>query len=57
MQEYILPDFSTRRQGRIKLPDDMIAETDQILIMNNERFTVPEILFRPDDIGPLKPSD
>jgi actin-related protein 6 len=29
----------------------MVTETDQILVMNNERFSVPEILFRPDDIG------
>jgi len=51
VQEYILPDFSTNRQGRIRQPNDIIAETDQILVMNNERFSVPEILFRPDDIG------
>lgn len=51
VQEYILPDFSTNRQGRIRRSDDIIAETDQILLMNNERFSVPEILFRPDDIG------
>ena len=31
----------------------MVTETDQILVMNNERFSVPEILFRPDDIGQL----
>jgi len=51
VQEYILPDFSANRQGRIRRPDDIIADTDQILLMNNERFAVPEILFRPDDIG------
>jgi actin-related protein 6 len=28
-----------------------VTESDQILVMNNERFTVPEILFHPDDIG------
>lgn len=50
VQEYILPDLSTNRSGRIRQPDD-IVETDQILVMNNERFTVPELLFRPDDIG------
>jgi actin-related protein 6 len=47
----VLPDLSTNRQGRIRHPDDIIAEADQILVMNNERFTVPEVLFRPDDIG------
>ncbi|KAF9046356.1 actin-like protein ARP6 [Panaeolus papilionaceus] len=50
VQEYILPDLSTNRMGRVRQPDDIITETDQILVMNNERFTVPEILFRPDDI-------
>ena len=50
VQEYILPDLSTNRSGRVRQPDDMV-ETDQILVMNNERFTVPELLFRPDDIG------
>jgi len=47
----MLPDLSTNRKGRIRHPDDIITETDQILVMNNERFTVPELLFRPDDIG------
>lgn len=51
MQEYILPDFSSNRQGRIKEPDDIVSDTDQILIMNNERFSIPETIFRPDDIG------
>lgn len=26
-------------------------EDEQVLTMNNERFTVPEILFNPSDIG------
>lgn len=33
------------------MPDDIVAETDQLLVMNNERFAVPELVFRPDDIG------
>ena len=51
VQEYLLPDLSSHRKGRIRQPEEVIAETDQILTMNNERFTVPEIIFRPDDIG------
>ncbi|KAJ3507482.1 hypothetical protein NLJ89_g6281 [Agrocybe chaxingu] len=51
VQEYILPDMSTNRKGRIRLPEEPLAESDQILLMNNERFAVPELLFRPDDIG------
>lgn len=51
VQEYILPDLSINRKGRIRQQDDLVTETDQILMMNNERFTVPEVIFRPDDIG------
>ncbi|KAF9465310.1 actin-related protein Arp6 [Collybia nuda] len=51
VQEYILPDLSTNRKGRIRRPHDIITETDQVLVMNNERFSVPEVIFRPDDIG------
>ena len=51
LQEYVLPDFSTNRRGHVRKPDEMASETDQVLYMGNERFSVPEILFRPDDIG------
>lgn len=51
VREYILPDLSRNRKGRIRQPDDIVTENDQILVMNNERFCVPEVLFRPDDIG------
>ncbi|KAA1474732.1 Actin/actin-like protein [Dentipellis sp. KUC8613] len=52
IQEYILPDFSTNKRGRVRQPGDPpLSEGDQILNMGNERFSVPEILFRPDDIG------
>lgn len=49
--EYLLPDFSANRHGRVKKPDDILSDSDQVLFMNNERFAVPEILFRPNDIG------
>jgi hypothetical protein len=51
VHEYLLPDLSTNRKGRIRTPEDVISDTDQILIMNNERFTVPELIFHPDFIG------
>ncbi|KAG6889499.1 hypothetical protein C0995_000665 [Termitomyces sp. Mi166 len=51
VQEYVLPDLSSNRKGRIRQSGDIVAEADQILVMNNERFCVPELLFRPDDIG------
>lgn len=30
---------------------DVHQTDEQVLIMNNERFTIPEILFHPSDIG------
>ncbi|RKP27628.1 actin-like protein ARP6 [Syncephalis pseudoplumigaleata] len=41
VQAYVLPDFVNTHQGYVK----------QVLWMNNERFTVPEALFHPSDIG------
>ncbi|KAG7445611.1 actin-like protein ARP6 [Guyanagaster necrorhizus] len=45
-QEYALA------EGRLRQPGDSTSSgSSQILVMNNERFSVPEIIFRPDDIG------
>ncbi|TPX36328.1 hypothetical protein SmJEL517_g01539 [Synchytrium microbalum] len=51
--EYLLPDFVQNMKGtiRTKGTDVPISEDDQVLIMNSERFCVPELLFRPSDIG------
>lgn len=60
-QEYRLPDFSPGNlrgkviKGPNAQPDeeptsDVVVE-HQILAMNNERFSVPELLFNPSDIG------
>lgn len=51
VQEYILPDLSRNQKGRVRTSDETRSDADQVLVMNNERFVVPEILFRPDDIG------
>lgn len=37
------------QQGQL-MPDDITAD-DQVLLMNNERFSVPELLFNPQDVG------
>ncbi|EPQ54631.1 actin-like protein Arp6 [Gloeophyllum trabeum ATCC 11539] len=50
LQEYILPNFSANRNGRIRKAGELINEADQILYMNNERFSVPETIFHPSDI-------
>lgn len=51
VQEYILPDLTRDRKGRIREPNDTLVNGDQILVLNNERFAVPEIIFKPDDLG------
>lgn len=51
VREYVPPDLTQNKQGRIRQPGDIVTDNDQVLVMNNERFTVPELLFRPDDIG------
>ena len=49
---YVLPDFSLNRPGQLLTPDQVVKDASwQILEMNNERFTVPELLFTPSDIG------
>lgn len=51
--EYVLPDFSTRRRGMIReqLSKPSAASDEQCLRLSNERFTIPEVLFHPSDIG------
>jgi actin-related protein 6 len=53
VQEYVLPDLTKNKAGKIRQPDDIPLDIDQVLTMGNERFCVPEIIFRPDDIGAL----
>lgn len=53
VQEYVLPDLTKSKAGKVRHPDDIPVDTDQVLNMGNERFTVPEIIFRPNDIGIL----
>ena len=57
IREYVLPDFSTKRKGFVR---EKISKSnshtnqpseEQMLRLANERFTVPEILFHPSDIG------
>ncbi|GAB0090262.1 Actin-related protein 6 [Sergentomyia squamirostris] len=50
IREYVLPDFTTIRRGYLR--EISREDTDhQILQVNNERFSVPELLFHPSDIG------
>ncbi|XP_055701592.1 actin-related protein 6 [Phlebotomus papatasi] len=50
IREYILPDFTTIRRGYLR--EMTHEEVDhQTLVLNNERFSIPELLFHPSDIG------
>ena len=57
VRDYVLPDFSHIQHGYVKTTPTMTtkeSETtfeEQILRLTNERFTVPELLFHPSDIG------
>ncbi|TFK27592.1 actin-like protein ARP6 [Coprinopsis marcescibilis] len=51
IRQYVLPDLTKSNHGFIRQADSIVKESDQILVMNNESFTVPEVIFRPDDIG------
>ena len=49
--EWFLPDGVTSKWGHIRDPAQPRGPKDPILVVNNERFMVPELLFNPGDIG------
>lgn len=48
--KYVLPDFKTTRTGYL-LQEGDVKDDSQVLALANERFTIPELLFHPSDIG------
>lgn len=50
VREYVLPDYRTTFRGHLRDMDAMATEQTS-LPLGNERFVVPELLFRPSDIG------
>jgi len=63
-KDYILPDYHNRSKGYVRDHDPTAAgklkqmstgksaeAAEDILTLRNERFTVPELLFKPTDIG------
>ncbi|KAH6912648.1 actin-like protein ARP6 [Coprinopsis sp. MPI-PUGE-AT-0042] len=51
VREYVLPDFTRNRHGQIRQADTVVTGADQTLVMNSERFAVPEVIFRPYIVG------
>ncbi|EKJ74377.1 hypothetical protein FPSE_05448 [Fusarium pseudograminearum CS3096] len=63
-KDYILPDFHTHSKGRLceyepsrhsKAKKMANQSEEDALTLRNERFTVPEILFNPSDVGIRQP--
>ena len=58
-REYVLPDFTSLRRGYLReikpaVPSEVSsqnASNEQTIVLNNERFSVPELLFNPSDVG------
>lgn len=53
LKEYILPDFTNLSKGYVREPGSGKSNhgDEQFLKLANERFSIPEILFNPSDIG------
>ena len=49
--EYVLPNFSDRRQGYVKESNPKHSHDEQSIILSNERICIPELLFSPSNIG------
>lgn len=53
-RDYILPDLSTIGAdplGHVRRDDEALDGSEQVLVMNNERMSIPELLFTPSDAG------
>ncbi|RNA27435.1 actin-related 6 [Brachionus plicatilis] len=53
-RDYVLPDFANLCKGFAKSQQESTGiplDSEQIIRLNNERFSIPELLFHPSDIG------
>lgn len=53
--DYVLPDYNSGKLGhrRAHIPKKLgpARDDEQVMVLGNERFTVPELLFSPTDVG------
>lgn len=50
-KHFVLPDFHNIMKGYVKPDDELISSSEQVLVMETERMSVPELLFHPLDVG------
>jgi actin-related protein 6 len=50
-KSFVLPDFHHFMKGYVKPDNEPTVKEEQLLVMETERFAVPELLFSPIDIG------
>lgn len=67
--DYVLPDYNTNKKGFMRSHDPLLATkvknlgaiggtaegVEDFMTLANERFTVPELLFNPGDVGMKQP--
>ena len=51
LKEFVLPDYKVIKRGYVRAEDEVLDDSVQVVKMHNDRFTVPEVLFNPSDIG------
>ncbi|KAK8722251.1 hypothetical protein OTU49_012340 [Cherax quadricarinatus] len=54
LRDYVLPDFTTIKRGYVRSLEESTGKatgSEQIVRLNNERVSVPELLFYPSDVG------
>lgn len=50
-RSFVLPDFQHVMRGYVKPEGEAETSSEQLLVMEAERFTVPEVLFSPNEVG------
>ena len=49
--KYVLPDYSHNKEGYVLEEGQTVSDDQQVLVLGNERFAIPEVLFTPSDVG------
>lgn len=48
---FVLPDYSHSKEGYVLKEGETVGDDQQVLVLGNERFAIPELLFTPSDVG------